>query len=109
MAASTSNDVKKFDPKFPAAELVKTLQTEIEQAQVKTLSRLANLSVPIVGGTAKSASIDAAIEGVLAHGETTLLFRQIFSLFQNGSLTGEELAQRLINWALKIPGLKEKF
>ncbi len=71
--ASTSNDVKNFDPKFPAA--VKNLQKEIEQAHVKTLSRLANLSVPVVGVTAKSASLDAAIERVLNHGETTLFLR----------------------------------
>ena len=107
--ASTSTDVKKFDPKFPATELVKNLQNEIAQAQVKTLSRLANLSVPVVGATAKSGSLDAAIEGVLAHGETTLFFGQVFSLFQKGLLTREELDQRLIQWAMKIPELRGKF
>ena len=107
--ASTSNDVKKFDPKFPAAELVKDLENEIEQAHVKTLSHLVNLSVPVVGATAKSASLDAAIEKVLAHGETTLFFGQVFSLFQKGLLTREELDQRMINWLMKIPELKGKF
>ena len=106
---STSDGVQNFDPKFPAAELVKNLQSEVEQAHVKTLSHLVNLSVPVVGGTAKSASIDAAVEKVLAHGETTMFFGEVFSLFQKGSLTREELDQRLVNWLLKIPELKGKF
>jgi hypothetical protein len=109
VVASTSNSVKKFDPKFPAAELVKNLQNEIEKAHVKTLSNLVNLSVPVIGATAKSASLDATIERVLAHGETTLFFGQVFSLSQKGLLTREELDQRLINWAMKIPELKGKF
>jgi len=100
---------RKFDPKFPAAELVKSLDSEIGQAQVKTLSRLANLSTPVLGGTAKPEFIDAAIEKVLEHGETTVLFGQLFSLFHKGALTREDLDQRLLNWALKIPALKGKF
>ena len=107
--AVPSDGAQKFDPKFPAAELVKSIQSEIDQAQVKTLSRLANLSVPVIGRTAHPESIDSAIEKVLVHGETTVLFGQLFSLFHKGTLTREDLDQRLVNWALKIPGLKEKF
>ena len=106
---SRSDGASKFDPKFPAAELVKSLESEIEQAQVKTLSRLANLSVPVAGRTAPAESIHSTIEKVLAHGETTLLFGQLFSLSNKGVLTREDLDQRLVNWAMKIPGLKERF
>lgn len=106
---STGSGTQKFDPQFPAAKLVKDIESEIEQAQVKTLSRLANLSVPVVGRTAQPESIESAIEKVLAHGETTVLFGQLFSLFNKGALTREDLDQRLVNWALKIPGLKEKY
>jgi hypothetical protein len=103
-----SDGARKFDPKFSAAELVKSLDSEIEQEQVKTLSRLANLSVPVRGG-AQPEFLDSAIKKVLEHGETTVLFDQLFSLFHKGALTREDLDQRLLNWALKIPALKGKF
>jgi len=108
-SSPTSVAAQNFDPLYPAAELVKNINSEIEQAQVKTLSRLANLSVPVIGRTAHPESIESAIEKVLAHGETTVLFGELFSLFHKGGLTREDLDQRLVNWALKIPGLKEKF
>jgi len=107
--AVPSTGAQQFDPNFPAADLVKNIQSEIDQAQVKTLTRLANLSVPVLGRTAHPESIDSAVEKVLAHGETTVLFGQLFSSFHKGTLTREDLDQRLVNWALKIPGLKEKF
>jgi|SRR5271170_4533695 len=106
---NVGHGIRKFDPKFPAAELVKNLESEIGQAQVKTLSRLANLSVPVLGRTADPESIESAIEKVLAHGETTVFFGQLFSLLHKGALIREDLDQRLVKWALKIPGLKEKF
>ena len=99
---------QKFDPKFPAVQLVKDIQSGLDEAQVKTLGRLANLSVPVVGHTAHSESIDAAIQKVLAHGETSVLFGQLFSGAHNGTLTREDLDQRLVSWAFKIPALKEK-
>ena len=106
---SDNDGVQKFDPKFPAVELVKNIQSGLEQAQVKTLSRLANLSVPVIGRTAHPESIDSAIQKVLTHGETTVLFGQLFSSINKGILDRKDLDQRLVNWALKIPGLKEKF
>lgn len=99
---------QKFDPKFPAVQLVKDIQSGLDEAQVKTLGRLANLSVPVVGHTAHSESIEAAIQKVIAHGETSVLFGQLFAAAHNGTLTREDLDQRLVNWAFKIPALKEK-
>jgi hypothetical protein len=109
-ATPTSNStVPAFDPKFPAADLVKTLRTNIEKAHLQSLNHLANLSVPVAGGTAKPNDIDTAVQQVLAHGETTLFFGTTFSLLQTGQLTREELDQRMVNWAMKMPGLKDKF
>ena len=100
---------KKFNPRFPAADLVETIHKEVQDAQVRTLSRLANLAVPVGGKTAEPNAIDATIDQVLAHGETTKFFGELFSLSQKGLLTREETDQRLLNWVLKIPGMKEKY
>ena len=107
--ALPATNASTFDPQFPATEEVKKIKADSEQAQVRTLSRIANLSVPVAGGTAKPDSLDATIEQIVAHGETTLFFGNVFSLFQKGQLTRRELDQRLVNWVLKVPGLRQKF
>ena len=99
----------KFDPKFPATELVSNIKKEAEQAHINTLSRLANLSIPVLGATAKSSQLVDTLEQILLYADTTKFFGDALSLFQQGSLTREDLDQRLIEWAFKMPGLKEKF
>ena len=111
-SAETASSVvakKKFDPRFPAADLVETIRKDAEEAQLRTLTRLANLAVPVVGKTAEPNAIDATIDQVLAHGETAKFFGELFSLAQKGILTREEVDQRLVNWVLKIPGMKESY
>jgi hypothetical protein len=64
---TTSNVVKKkFNPKFPAADLVDAIHKDAEKAQRETLERLANLAVPVAGKTAESGAIDATIDQVLS-------------------------------------------
>jgi hypothetical protein len=106
---STSVAKKNFDPKFPAANLVETIHKDAQQAHVQTLSRLANLATPVIGKTAEPNAIEATIDQVLAHAETTKFFGELFSLAHKGILTREEADQRLVNWSLKIPGMKEKY
>jgi hypothetical protein len=91
------------------ADLVDKLQKQTREAHVRNLSRLANLSVPVIGGTAKPASLNSTVDEILAHGATTTLFGEIFALIQKHKLTREELDQKLINWAFIVPGVKEKF
>ena len=98
-----------FDPNFPAAALVKKLQKDAEKTHVDALIHLANLSVPVLGATAKPDAIDAAVEQTLASGLTTEFFSKAFAMAQSGTLTREELDQRMINWALKMPELRDKF
>ena len=97
------------NPRFPAADLVDSIHKDAEKAQRDTLKRLANLAVPVAGKTADSDAIDATIDQVLSHGETTKFFGELFSLAHKGILTREEVDQRLVNWVLKIPGMKEKY
>jgi hypothetical protein len=106
-STATANGNVKFDPLFPAAQEVKLLQAEQSKALTASLSRLANLSIPVLGQTAKPASIDATLQDVVAHGETIKFFGETFS--QASTLSGAEFEQRLINWAMIVPGLKEKF
>ena len=100
---------KKFDPKFPAAAEVKAIFDEIPIATQKSLERVANLSIPVLGQTAKSESLDSAIQAMLTHGKTISLFGDLFARLQSGNLTREEVDQKLVNWALEVPGIQEKF
>jgi hypothetical protein len=96
-----------FDPLFPAAQEVKRLQQEQGTAITASLSRLANLSIPVLGQTAKPEAIDETLQYVLAHGETIKFFGETFS---NANTIGHpEFVQKLINWAFVVPGLREKF
>ena len=100
---------KKLIPDSPLPTLSKQFKKNAEQAQLRTLTRLANLAVPVVGKTADPNAIDATIDQVLSHGETTKFFGELFSLAHKGILTREEVDQRLVNWVLKIPGMKENY
>jgi hypothetical protein len=105
--ASTS----KFDPKFPAAEELKDLHSKYITAHTDTLSLLADLSIPVAGQTAKPSAIANTLADVRAQGETINFFSDIFERTQQtgGKVSREELDQKFVNWALKVPGLKEKF
>jgi hypothetical protein len=108
---SSNKNNSKFDPKFPAAAELKSLRAKQISAHTDSLSLLANLSIPVAGQTAKTSAIDNALADVRAQGETINFFSDIFTRYQqtSGKLSREELDQKLINWALKVPGLKEKF
>lgn len=104
----------KFDPKWPAAQELKDLHKKLASSHTDTLSLLANLSIPVVGQTAKSAAIGSTLDDVRAQGDTLSFFSDLFSRFQETAnskdkLSQEEVDQKLLNWALKVPGLKEKF
>jgi hypothetical protein len=94
---------------FPATELVKKVGDDAKQTHINILSHLANLALPVAGGTAEPSTIDGAIEQVKAHLETTKFFSEVFALQQKGTLLREEFDKRLVNWLLNVPGLKEKF
>jgi hypothetical protein len=96
-------------PQFPETELVKKAETDAKQAHASILGNFANLALPVAGGTADPSTINAAIEQSKAHAETTRFFSEIFALQRKGTLIREELDKRLVNWALNIPGLKERF
>jgi hypothetical protein len=85
------------------------LVTSLQNAHVRNLSRLANLSVPVVGGTTTASSFTSTVDEILAHGATTTLFGEIFSLIQKNELTREDLDHRLLNWVLRVPGVLSKF
>jgi hypothetical protein len=108
-AAPAPTSAAKFDPHFPAMAEVSQIDKELATATQKSLERIANLSIPVVGQTAKSETLDSAIEGVLTHGQTITFFGDLFSRFQEGNLSREEVDQKLVNWAILVPGIKEKF
>ena len=83
--------------------------TTLQKAHVRHLSRLANLSVPVIGGTTTAATFGSTVDEILAHGATTTLFGEIFSLIQKDELTREELDQKLLNWVLRVPGVQAKY
>jgi hypothetical protein len=95
--------------KSPGEEIVNVLHKQTRQAHIRNLSRLANLTTPVLQGAAKRDSIDSTVEEILAHGATTTFFGEIFSLIQRHEINREELDQKLVNWALKVPPVKEKF
>ena len=99
----------KFDPNFPAAAEVKGLQGDVRTAHVKSLTRLATLSIPVAGQTAKADDLQATIDEVHAHGTTISFFADLFERSYQGKLGREELDQGLIDWAMKMPGMKQKF
>jgi len=92
---------------FPAAQEVNQLHQEQGKAITASLSRLANLSIPVLGQTAKPESIEATLQDVLAHGETIKFFGETFA--NANSLSQAEFDQKLINCAFLVPGLREKF
>ena len=83
--------------------------TMLQNAHVRNLSRLANLSVPVMGGTTTAGTFESTVEEILAHGATTTLFGEIFALIQKDELTREELDHKLVNWVLRVPGVQAKF
>jgi hypothetical protein len=83
---------------------VAKLQKQVRQAHLRHFSRLATLSTQV---SEKPSGVD--VDDILAHGATTTFFGEIFSLIQRNELTREELDQRLINWILRVPAIKEKF
>jgi hypothetical protein len=94
---------------FPGTKLVQDIRKQAKDSHVRTLKRLANLSVPVVGASVQRDTLNDTIDEFRAHGATTTLFGELFALFQRGELSREELDQRLINWGMTMPGLREKF
>ena len=82
--------------------------TTLQKAHVRNLSRLVNLSVPVMGGTT-AATFGSTVEEIIAHGATTTLFGEIFSLIQKDELTREELDHKLVNWVLRVPGVQARY
>jgi hypothetical protein len=94
---------------YPDTKFAHDLGKQAQRAHGRTLSRLANLSVSTNAASIQPATLNATIDEFHSHGVTATVFSDIFLLFQKGQLSREELDQRLINWGLTIPGLKEKF
>ena len=95
--------------KSSGEEIIDTLHKQTRRAHVRNLSRLANLTTPVLQGSVKRDSIDSTVEEILAHGATTTFFGEIFSLIQRHEISREELDQKLVNWVLRVPNVKEKF
>ena len=95
------------------AQVVDKVTRQTRQAHVRNLSRLADLSVPVIGHGAKVHNIRSSVEEIIAHGATTVFFGEIFNLLldKNGGdgVPREELDQKLMNWILKVPGVSERF
>jgi hypothetical protein len=93
-------------------QVVDKVTRQTRHAHVRNLSRLANLSVPIIHGS-KEHNIRSSVQEIVSHGATTVLFGEIFNLLldKNGSpgVSREELDQKLMNWILKVPGVSERF
>ena len=108
---STGTGTTNVNPKFPAAEEGDALRHESEQAHAESLKRIADLLTSVAGRTAKSDSIDASIDEVRAHGETTTttFFTELISRSQKGILTREELDQQWLKWVLEVPGMRKKY
>jgi hypothetical protein len=105
---TSSEQSSSFDPHFPAAKEVCGLTKGMSAAQVATLSHLANLSIPVASTTAEPESLDTAIVQVQVHGETLRFWGDIFAKTRQGTLSREELDQRLINWVMTTPGMEDK-
>jgi len=80
------------------------LQKQVRQAHLNHFTRLAKLTTQVIETPSR---VD--VEEILAYGATTTFFGEIFALIQRNELTREELDQRLINWILRVPAIKEKF
>ena len=106
MATATTNG---HPLEFPGAKLVQNIRSQALSSHVRTLTRLANLSVPVVDPTATSSSIDNTIDEIRTHAKTTSIFGEILAGAQKKQLTREELDLKLLNWAMEVPGLREKF
>lgn len=89
-------------------ELLASIQKEAKTAHVDTLSRIANLTVPTLATATPRTHLIAAIEQVRGHGETAAVFTGILSRLHQGPIQREDLDQRLLNWVLQVPGIKEK-
>lgn len=109
MAENASTAKVEHDLKFPATDVIKKVEANAKQVHIDILKNLANLSLPVIGGTAEPSTVDAAIEQVKAHEETTRFFSEVFALQKKGTLIREEFDKRIVNWLLNIPELKEKF
>lgn len=102
MAVTTNGTITNGTTK--SNESVVKLQKQFRQAHLRNFGRLATLSTQVIE---KPSAFDA--EDILAHGATTTFFGEIFSLIQRNELTREELDQRLMNWILRVPAIKEKY
>ena len=102
MAVTTNGTITNGTAK--SNDSVAKLQKQVRQAHLRNFSRLATLSTQVIQ---KPSGID--VEDILANGATTTFFGEIFSLIQRNELTREELDQRLINWILRVPSIKEKY
>jgi len=111
--AVTASGTRVLEKRTQTAELkkngTKDMVTTLQNAHVRNLSRLANLSVPVMGGTTTAATFGSTVEEILAHGATTTLFGEIFSLIQRDELTREEVDQKLVNWVLRVPGVQARY
>jgi hypothetical protein len=106
---SLLNGTRKNDQtKFPAGQLVSKLFQQTRASHIRSLNRLANLSVPVIGGTATPTDLKNTVEEVLAHGATTSLFGELFSGTVEGRVKREEFDQKLINWIFQVPELRRK-
>ena len=102
MAVTTNGTIANGTAK--SNDLSAKLQKQVRQAHLRNFGRLATLSTQVIE---KPSGVDA--EEILAHGATTTFFGEIFSLIQRNELTREELDQRLINWMLRVPAIKENY
>jgi hypothetical protein len=96
-------------PGIPGSSFVREIGKQSNNAHAESMKRLANFTVPAVGGSAESGALDDTIEQFRAHASTISVFADIFAMFQQKRLSREELDQRLLNWGIQMPGLKEAF
>src|SRR5271163_3921833 len=90
---------------------------QTRKAHTNTLQTLATLSGPMSTTASTSTptsvpkgTLSGAVDEVLSQAATTTFFGELFSLIQDkgDNVTRLEVDQKLLNWGIAIPGVKEK-
>jgi len=107
-AEERKSDAARQSNVFTTFTNIHDLKKQIQQAHIDTLSRIAQFTTHVQKDQ-RHDTIKSTNEEILAHAATTQFWGDIFSLQHSGELTREVLDQKLVNWCLQVPGLRENF
>lgn len=85
------------------------LRKETRQAHINTLTRIAQFTTHLARHTESPDQVKSHNDDLIAHAETAKVWGEIFELYSSGQFGREEIIQKLLQWCLAVPGLKEKF